>query len=133
MANRLFYNNAYSLEIDHTHLYAELVVGAAGAVTSGIGKGIASIVKETAAGQYTVNLTDSYNKLLHCDIMLLSATNSDPTTVAITGRLLSEDVVNSATPKLVIQGIALDDGAAANFASGAKVYIKITLRNSSVS
>lgn len=132
MADRNFYPAHQALEINSVHLYAEINVGASGAVSSSSGLGIASVTKESAAGQYTIRLSDSYNKLLHASIMLLDDTNSDPTSVAIIGRVLSEDVDNASTPNLVIQGVALDDGAAANFASGAKLLVKIELRNSSV-
>lgn len=132
MANRNFFGNSYSLEVDHVTLWAEINVGASGAVSSSSGLGIASVTKESTAGQYTIALSDSYNKLLHAQIMLLDDTDSNPATVAIIGRVLSEDVASSSAPKIVIQGVALDDGAAANFASGAKLLVKIELRNSSV-
>ncbi len=132
MANRNFYPNALSLEVDHVTLWAEINVGSSGAVSSSSGLGIASVTKESTAGQYTIALSDSYNKLLHANIVVLDDTNSDPTTVAIIGRVLSEAVSSSSAPAIVIQGVALDDGAAANFASGAKLLVKIELRNSSV-
>ena len=133
MANRSFYSNAYSLEVDVCSLFVEINIGAAGAVSSSSGLGIASVTKESAAGQYTIRLTDSYNKLLWASVILLDDTNSDPATAAVEARILSEDVDNASTPNIVIQGIALDDGAAANFVSGAKLLVKIEHRNSSVS
>jgi hypothetical protein len=133
MANRNFYPNHQSLEVDCVHLWAEINIGASGAVSSSSGLGIASVTKESAAGQYTIRLTDSYNKLLWASVILLDDTNSDPATAAVEARILSEDVDNASTPNIVIQGIALDDGAAANFVSGAKLLVKIELRNSSVS
>jgi hypothetical protein len=120
------------LEVDVCSLFVEINIGAAGAVSSSSGLGIASVTKESAAGQYTIRLTDSYNKLLWASVILLDDTNSDPATAAVEARILSEDVDNASTPNIVIQGIALDDGAAANFASGAKLLVKIELRNSSV-
>jgi hypothetical protein len=131
MANRNFFSNSYSLEVDNVTIWCEINVGASGAVSSSSGLGIASVTKESTAGQYTIALSDSYNKLLHANIVVLDDTNSDPTTVAIIGRVLSE-AVSSSSPAIVIQGVALDDGAAANFASGAKLLVKIELRNSSV-
>lgn len=133
MANRNFFPNALSLEIDHVHLYASIVVGDSGAVTSFAGKGIASVTKATEAGRYTIALEDSYNRLLDCAIQLVSAVASNPSTVAVTSRVRSADVVNATAPLLVIQGYALDDGADANYADGANILVHITLRNSSVS
>jgi hypothetical protein len=132
MANRNFYSNSHALEVDNVSLWCEVNIGAAGAVSSSSGLGIASVTKESADGKYTIRLSDSYNKLLHANVMVLDDTNSDPTTVAIAGRIFSEDVDHATAPNIVIQGIALDDGAAANFASGAKLLVKIELRNSSV-
>ena len=131
MANRNFFPNSYSLEADHVSLWCEINIGAAGAVSSSSGLGIASVVKETAAGQYTITLTDSYNKLLWASVALLDDTDSDPTTVATSARILSSNV-SASVPVILIQGNDVSDGSAANFASGAKLLVKIELRNSSV-
>ena len=133
MANRSFYPNHQSLEVDCVHLWAEINIGASGAVSSSSGLGIASVTKETAAGQYTIALTDSYNKLLWAGISLLDDADSDPTSVAVSARIQSEDVDSDSAPELVIQGYDVTDGSAANFANGAKLLVKIELRNSSVS
>jgi len=132
MANRNFYPNHQSLEVDCIHLFAEINIGAAGAVSSSSGLGIASVDKESAAGQYKITLTDSYNKLLWASVALLDDTDSDPTTVATSARILSSDV-SASVPVILIQGNDVTDGSAANFASGAKLLVKIELRNSSVS
>jgi hypothetical protein len=131
MANRNFFNNSYSLECDNISLWCEINIGAAGAVSSSSGLGIASVVKESAAGQYTITLSDSYNKLLWASVALLDDTDSDPTTVATSARILSSDV-SASVPVILIQGNDVTDGSAANFASGAKLLVKIELRNSSV-
>jgi hypothetical protein len=131
MANRNFYPNHQSLEVDCVHLFAEINIGVAGAVSSSSGLGIASVVKESVAGQYTIRLTDSYNKLLWASVALLDDTDSDPTTVATSARILSSDV-SASVPVVLIQGNDVTDGSAANFASGAKLLVKIELRNSSV-
>jgi hypothetical protein len=111
-------------------VFVKLVVGATGAVTSGTGNGVASVTKETAAGQYTVLLSDSYNTFVGCQFTLVHTTDSDPTTVAVAARVKAEAV--NASKNFVIQGYALDDGAAANFADGAILYMVVTLKNSSV-
>ena len=133
MADRNFYPAHQALEINCVSLWAEINIGAAGAVSSSSGLGIASVTKESAAGQYTIALTDSYNKLLWAGISLLDDADSDPTSVAVSARIQSEDVDSDSAPELVIQGYDVTDGSAANFADGAKLLVKIELRNSSVS
>jgi hypothetical protein len=88
-------------------------------------------VVRDSAGKYTITLQDSYPSLLGATVTVLDDTNSDPATVAIHGRILSE-AVSSSTPTVVIQGVAGDDGAAADFAEGAKVLVHVTLKNSSL-
>lgn len=133
MANRSFYPPKGALEIDVVSLYAEITIGASGAATLTSGKGIASVTKETPAGQYTLALSDNYHKLLWADAVVLDDTDSNPTTVGVVARILSEDVDNATAPEIVFQFYNFTDGSAANPANGAKVYVKIELRNSSVS
>lgn len=131
MADRNFYPAHGALEVSCISLWCEINIGSTGAVSSSSGLGIASVVRDSA-GKYTITLADSYNKLLWADVALLDDTNSDPTSVGIVGRLYSEDV-DAATPVVTIQFYDFTDGSAADPASGAKVYVKIELRNSSVS
>jgi hypothetical protein len=63
---------------------------------------------------------------------VLDSANDDPTTVGIYARVASEAVAN-ATPTIVVQFVALDDGAAADPGDGAKLFLNLKLRNSSVS
>ncbi len=130
MANRNFFGNSYSLEVDNVALWAEINIGASGAVSSSSGLGIASVVKESAAGQYTITLADSYNKLLHASVMAISTTDAAQT-VGTAFRIQSE-AVSGSTPTLVIQASDTATGADANPSSGDKLLVKIELRNSSV-
>ena len=130
MADRNFYNNHKSLEVDVVHLYARITIGAAGAVSASSGLGITSTVKESSAGQYTVRLTDRYNQLLHANVTVISAVDA-AATVGTVYRIQSE-AVNSATPALVIQASDVATGADANPTSGDILLLKIELRNSSL-
>lgn len=130
MADRMFKPGLGSLETGVVDLFCKIVVGSSGAVTSGTGMGIASVTKESSAGQYTILLSDTYNSLLWAGITLLDDSDSAATTVGIGTRLQAETV--SSTKTVVVQTYALDDGADANPADGAILYVKITLRNSSV-
>lgn len=131
MADRRFQLPEGNLEARVVELYVNLVVGASGAVTSGSGKGIVSVVKESAAGQYTVTLEDKYNSLLSVSSMLVATADSDPSTVGTTMRLLSE-AVGAATPTVVLQFATSDDGAKANPASGARILVCLKLKNSTI-
>ncbi len=128
MAQRRFFQFRYSLQRDIVELALKATIGASGAVTLSTtdSKGISSIVKETAAGQYTINLQDGYAALMHVSAIVL---DPSPSTAPIM-QVISEQVSSLTAPKLVIQ--ALDPaGAAANMASGSTLLVKIMLRNAS--
>lgn len=131
MADRRFQLPEGNLEARVCELYVNLVIGASGAVTSGTGKGIVSVVKESSAGQYTVTLEDRYNSLLAVSGMRLEVADSDPATVGTTMRLLSE-AVSAATPTVVLQFATGDDGAKANPASGTRIMVCLKLKNSTI-
>lgn len=131
MANRRFLPPLGALEVDVVELFGKISIGASGAVSSSSGKGIASVVRNSA-GKYTITLSDRYNSLLYASAIVLDDTNSDPVTVGIQPRLFSE-AVNNATPTIVIQFYNHTDGSAADPANGALVYFTAKLRNSSVS
>lgn len=133
MANRTF-REPWSLDIGAVDVYASITVGASGAVASwtGLGKGVASVTKETADGQYTIALEDSYvGGLLACSVTLVHSTGSDPTSAAVQARVNADNSATS-TPSVVLQGYDFTDGTAANFASGAKLLVRLTLKNSTV-
>ena len=126
MANRNFYSNHKALEVDNVSLWCKIDVGSSGSVSAFSGLGIASVVKEVADGRYTITLTDSYNTLLWSSITLESTAFG-----GTVGRILSSNVT-AATPTLLIQLTDTTTNTDANVISGDKLYIKIELRNSSV-
>lgn len=126
MAQRRFFQFRYSLQREIVELTCKASIGASGAVTisSTDAKGITSITKESADGQYTIRLQDSYMALMHVSAIIMDASPSSAPIV----QLISEQVATSSLPKLVIQ--CLDPaGAAANPASGSTLMVKIMLRN----
>jgi len=125
MANRLFKNRQFSFEQDMVTLFAELTVGASGAVTSATGQGITSVTKETAAGQYTIVLQNKYNKLLEAGHTIIDADINDIASMQV--------LSTSADNKTIVVQFVEDTGVAGNAQSGAVVMIKLVLRNSSVS
>ena len=131
MANRTFRQPLGCLEVDVVSLYGSITFGSSGAVDSSTGKGITSVTRNSA-GKYTILLDGSYPSFLWAEAKILNSALSDPTTVGIFANLFSQ-AVSSTTPTVVMQFVAMDDGAAADPASGAVCYFKIDLRNSSVS
>lgn len=131
MADRKFLPPLGALEVDVVDLFCTIPIGASGAVGTVVGKGVTSVTRNSA-GKYTILLSDRYNSFLWGDVSTLDDTNSDATTVGIHTRLFSE-AVNNATPTVIIQAVAGDDGAAADPANGATLYVHFKLRNSSVS
>ncbi len=130
MANHTFRPPLGCLEVDVVSLYCKFVVGATGAVGTVTGKGITSVTKDST-GQYSILLDGTYNAFLWGAAGIMTTTSSDPATVGVLARLEAETV---ATTKLVqLQFYALDDGAVADPFETAVVYIKLELRNSSVS
>ena len=128
MANRRFFQFRYSVQRDVVELVCKASIGASGAVTisSTDAKGIASITKESTAGQYTIALQDNYNALMHVAAIVLDASPSSSPMV----QLISEQVSSSSAPALVVQFLDAA-GAAANPASGSTIMVKIMLRNAS--
>ncbi len=129
MANRSFHKPLGSLEIDVVSLFGTITIGSSGAVSSSTGKGIASVAL-SGTGGYIVTLQDAYNALLFADLNTLHSTDSAASTVGIGSRINAADVSSAKT--VTFQMYALDDGADANPASGAVLYVMIVLRNSSV-
>jgi hypothetical protein len=132
MADRAFHNSYRALELEVVHLYAKVTIGGTGAPTlvTASSKGVASVVRNSA-GEYKVTLSDKYSALLWGSASILTTTGSDPATVGVVARL-EVDSVTAATPYVQFQCYALDDGAAADPASGATFLIKLELKNTSV-
>ena len=123
-----------ALEVDVCLLYANWAVGAAGAPTLGAtgNKGITSVVRNST-GKYTVTFDDAYNGLLWADAIVMDATNSDPTTVGVVAKLVSQSVQTSGAGTVVIQFYSTaTPGTVEDPRDGATIYFKAELRRSSV-
>jgi len=127
MANRLFTQFQYTLEKKIVHLYGKVAIGAAGAPTidAAGSKGIASIVRNSA-GKYTVTLQDAYVAFMgFCPTILLA---SGSPAVA---QMVVRSVDTQSAQQIVIE--FLDETLAAkDLASGAVLYFKIELKDTSV-
>lgn len=124
MSSHFFNQFQGTLEKGVVTLYGKLVVGSTGAVTSGTGKGITNITKESGNGTYTILLDDVYHAFLDMGLSFVHATTGED----LTWQILSVDV---ASAKTIVIGFTTA-GTLANAADGDIVYFRIDLRNSSV-
>lgn len=117
----------YSAERDLVDLYLKVSIGATGAPTIVLGKGITSITRNSA-GNYTILLKGNANKLMDmsCSQIVAAAGAAAPMVV-----VASEQVSSTSAPSLILQMRAIDNTTATDPASGEVLMIKITLRNAS--
>lgn len=131
MGNRNFSQNQMTLERDTVRLFAQILVGASGAVTNAQGGGIASITKESTAGQYSIVLQDKYSRLLAMNAIVLDSSASAVATIQTLETAATAQTAVTTKVALTIQCLDFA-GAAVNPASGATVMIELVLRNTSV-
>lgn len=131
MANRQFRSQfQYGMEGMVVELFLHATFAGSGAVTLDAtnSKGIASITKEATAGQYTIVLQDSYNKLLGLSHIQLLA-SGDP---AAPTMFIKSQTVSATTKAITVQYEAPDGVTETNPSTGEEVFMCITLGNSSV-
>lgn len=121
MANRNF-NRKQALEKEIKEIYALLTFGSSGAVTLTSGVGVSSVVKN-ATGDYTITLQDKYNSLKFLEGILLKSVAED-----IRIQLYANNVASTGA----VSFYTLTGAVATNPSSGATMYIKFELKNSSV-
>lgn len=121
--NRLLQQFRYSFERNVVEYFATVSIGATGAPTLTIGKGISSITRNSA-GNYTILLQDSSPTLLDVTMTNFGASAA----AAPLMRVVSEQVSTAASPSLVIE-TCNTSGTATDPASGEKLYIRIAVRN----
>lgn len=137
MANRYLNQFQYTYEKDTVTLYGEINVGASGAVSSIAGGGISGVVKETAAGLYSVTLSDYFQRLLFVEALVVD----DAITQTVSYQILEDpaalqsDFKSDKTFKIQFFGAtnaSTTTQIAANPANGAQIKLKIVCRNSTV-
>jgi hypothetical protein len=131
MQDAYLYKNSMSYEADTVKLYGSLVVGAAGAVASFAGGGISGVVKETAAGQYSITLADRLNRLLFVSGMVVQGAISTVAHLQVLEAPATLQAGVKADRTFVIQ-LVDESLAAVNLASGAELKLEITVRRTSV-
>lgn len=131
MANRRLFQFQYSYERELVHVYAQISIGAAGAPTlQSNAKGVASVTRNSA-GDYSIALTDNFNKLMSLRAVIQNATG-----IPASGNFgIKTDSVSSLTAPL-IRVVFSGPTAAGNTAliatdpaSGDIIKFHIVLRN----
>lgn len=130
-SSRNYYKNPFTLEVDTVTMFAQLTIGAAGAVSAIHGGGIAGAVKEAAAGKYTIALEDKFARLLMASAIGVDDAALTFGTVQIfqDGATLQADV--KADGEITIQLLDFA-GAAVNAASGTVLLIELKMRQSKI-
>lgn len=129
---RLYKNRMYSPEADVVSLFGSISIGAAGAVSSFQGGNISNVVKEATAGQYSITLSEKYQRLLSVQCMpVIAASASGVATIEVleAPASLQSDFKADSTFKIQLYDETL---AAADAASGTQLLVEIKVRRSSV-
>jgi hypothetical protein len=132
MANRNFYSTQYTYEVEPVKIYAKILVGAAGAVSgTKLGLGVAGVVKEATAGQYSITLQNKFAQLLGVNITVIAPipTVALATQILETPSAIQADIKADKTFKIQLLDVA---GAAVNVASGDEILVEITMRQSKI-
>lgn len=127
----MYKNRIYSTEAEVTHLFAEINIGASGAVSSSSGAGIASVVKGTPAGEYEIELSDKFYKILHISPIVVDDANSAVVSIEIKEVPTSLQSDFRADKKFKIQCY---DAASTevNPASGSQIKVHIMVRRTEI-
>lgn len=129
--SRYYYRNYNTLEVDVINLFGSFILGAAGAVSSFQGGGIKSITKLTTAGQYEIELTERFARILMINSQVMGAAISGVAAVQVLETPATFQASVKADGKITIQCVD-KDGAAVNPASGEALYIDLKARQSKI-
>ena len=134
MANRLLRPLSGSLTNGVVKLYGYIATSTSGTISSTTGtKGMTITKTASETGRYTLTLSDKYQSLLACSVAIQGAADAAYTTAKGLTWILRGVDVSATTPVLYLQFNDPDGSAAdAELEDGAKVYIELTLKNSSV-
>lgn len=128
---RLYKNRMYSPEADVVHILGQVTIGAAGAVASSSGGNIASVTKLATDGEYEVELSEKFQRLLHSSLQIIADAES-----AVFKMEIKEDPATmqddfKADSKFVVQCYDAA-GAAVNPNEDAQISMHIMVRRTSV-
>jgi len=126
-ANRTTFQFQNSYERELVHIFLKATVGTSGAITlsSQDSRGVASITKETGAGDYTIALQNTYSRLMQ---MTVSQELAGAAAAAAPIMLIEdEDVASAKTIEIQFQGP--DGSTETNPADGTILRFHIILSN----
>lgn len=130
MANRTW-KDSKVLEQGVVKLFGTLVIGSTGAITSQSCKGFSVAKTASETGRYTVTLEDKYNGFLGANVTLEGAADTAFASAGL-AHFVRNVAVSASVPKLDLQiSSAVATPADIDLPSGTKVYIELTLKNSS--
>jgi len=133
MSHRRAFQFQYSLERDLFNIYAIVTIGAAGAPTlESTSKGIKSVTR-SSAGDYVVNLSESYYKLMFAEAIVKNAAGI-PVSSSVGIKADSSTSTTAPSVELVFSGPTAAGNTAliaTDPASGDKLFIKFIFRNAS--
>ena len=126
MANRMFTEQAFTLEKAVVTLYADVTIAGTGAPTlvAKNSKGVKSIVRNSA-GDYTVTLADQYVKFFAIWPMFIKATA--PASPSFSVKAFNMTAAGGATIEFIVYNSA---GTATDPASGEELLLEIDVGNS---
>lgn len=131
MANRTLAQFQYSFEKDLVTIHGQVLIGAAGAVTSYQGGGVSAVTKVAATtGQYDIVLEDKYSKFMGAEFTLALASLVNVASVQVfqAPATMQADIIASKTVRIAVADFA---GAAVDPTSGTLIQFKLVFRNSS--
>lgn len=131
MANRLFKNDAKTLEQGIVKLFGSFTTSTSGTIASSSCKGFSVAKTGSETGRYTVTLADTYYGLLSVVANIVGAADAAYTTAKGLTYILRNVSVNDSTPTFDIQFNDPDGSAAdAELEDATSVLLEITLKNS---
>lgn len=128
---RMYKNRVYTAEQDVVMLYGSIDIGASGAVSNIAGGNFKAAVKQVADGQYEIELSERYERLLELSTQIVAASASGVSHIEIIETPSSLQSDFKADSKLKLQCYN-NSNAAVNPASGTRIMVKIAVRRSSV-
>jgi hypothetical protein len=130
MASRMFQQFQGTLERGVVKLFATVTTSTSGAIASSSALGMTITKTASEAGRYTVTLSDKYVSLLAANALVEGAADAAYTTAKGSQAILRG--VDIAGKVLYVQFVRTDTGADAELEDGAKFFLELTLKNSTV-
>ena len=132
MANRRFQQFQGTLENGVVKLFATVTTSTSGAIASLSSSGLTITKTGSETGRYTVTLSDKYTNLLSAHAIVQGGADGNYTSTKGSYAIVRGVDVSAATPLLYVQFVRTDNAHDAELEDGAKFYLELTLKNSSV-